>query len=190
MEIITINYNTPDLVDNLIGSIRKIYSNPIRVIDGSDNKVLAKETRQVCLNYTGVTVDQLGYNIHHGPGMHYACMNSKHEWALIIDSDSRVKDGLLEVLRFDNPYCGFGMRVNRFGFNVPNGEILYLHPHFLLVNTWYYKSSPYKFIKHGAPALNIMLNVDDHNKSVIDDKHLALFERGGRGTVERYGYNL
>lgn len=190
MEIITVNYNTPDLIDNLIKSIRSTYSNPIRVIDGSDKKEFSKQTQQVCLNYTGVTIESLGYNIHHGPGIHYALGNSRHEWALIIDSDSRVKEGLLEVLHFDKPYCGFGMRVNRFGFNVPDGDVLYLHPHFLLVNTWFYKFSPYKFIKHGAPAIQIMLNLGDDQKSVIDDKHLALFDRGGRGTVERFGYNL
>jgi len=67
---------------------------------------------------------------------------------------------------------------------------LYLHPHFLLVNSSHYHQHTWKFMHHGAPALQIMASLDDNDKNVIDDKYLSLFDRGGRGTVSRFGYNF
>lgn len=189
IEICTINYNTPDLIENLIKSIQSLYTHlPIRVIDGSDTEEFQRLTKMVCTKY-GCELVQLGYNIHHGRGMHYAMKTTKHEWVLFIDSDSSIKQGLLEALLYDKPYCGFGMQVNRYGINVDKG-ILYLHPHFLLVNTLSYHYHQGKFIHHGAPAIQLMELTPDTMKNVIDNKYLELFNRGGRGTVNRFGYNL
>lgn len=188
MEIITINYNTPDLIEKLIHSIQAECQYPIRVIDGSDTEEFQRLSKMVC-NKCGVELNQLGYNIHHGRGMDYAMNTSKHDWVLIIDSDSAIKKGLLEVLRYDKPYQGFGMQVNQFGINVDKG-ILYLHPHFLLVNTLHYRTHSWKFIHHGAPAIQIMAMLPDEEKNVIPNEYLQYFERGGRGTVNRFGYNL
>ena len=38
MEIVTVNFKTPDLTERLIDSIRKVSPVPIRVIDGSDTE--------------------------------------------------------------------------------------------------------------------------------------------------------
>ena len=190
IEIISVNYNTPDLIKQLIESVRTYNDNiPIRIIDGSDREPFITQIKDVCDVFNNVELTQFGYNIHHGGGMHYGVTTSKYEWVLIIDSDSSVKNGLLDVLRYDKPYCGFGMQVNQFGINVQKG-ILYLHPHFLLVNAEHYRTHDWKFIKHGAPAIQIMAFLPDTDKNVIDDKYLELFNRGGRGTVSRYGYNL
>jgi GT2 family glycosyltransferase len=190
MEIVTVNYNTPDLIDNLIGSVREVSSLSIRVIDGSDREETQRLVREVCGDYSNVICEQLGYNIHHGRGMDYALNTTKHDdWVLIIDSDSMIKAGLLEALRYDKPYCGFGMQVNRYGINCEH-DILYLHPHFLLVNINHYHTHPFKFIHHGAPAIQIMANTPNEQKNVIDEKYQEFFVRGGRGTVDRFGYNL
>ena len=189
MEIITVHYNTPDLLDNLLGSIRDCSPLPIRVIDGSDTEEFHRLTKEICGDYSNVIVEQLGYNIHHGPGMDYAMNTTKHDWVLIIDSDSMIKEGLLEVLLYDKPYMGFGMQVNAQGFNVAKG-ILYLHPHFLLVNRQHYYIHPWKFIRHGAPAIQIMAVLPDSDKNVIPEEYQKYFVRGGRGTVNRFGYNL
>jgi hypothetical protein len=188
MEIVTVNYNTPDLLDNLITNIRLVSDLPIRVIDGSDSPVLIKTSKAVA-DMHEVEILQLGWNIHHGGGMNHAMETTTHDWVLMIDSDSQIKDGLLEALTYTLPYQGFGMQVNQHGINVPKG-ILYLHPHFLLVNSGYYSRSPYKFIKHGAPAIQIMANIPDDHKAVIPEEYQQYFSRGGRGTVNRFGYNL
>lgn len=188
VEICSVNFKTPDLIEKLIESVRSECNNPIRIIDGSDTEEHQRLIRIVCADYM-VELNQLGYNIHHGRGMDYIMNTTKYDWVLLIDSDSSIKSGLLEVLRYDKPYCGFGMQVNQFGINVPKG-ILYLHPHFLLVNTWHYRTHDWKFIHHGAPAIQVMAMLPDEEKNVIDDKYLELFNRGGRGTVNRFGYNL
>jgi hypothetical protein len=188
MEIVSINYKTPDLIETLIKSVQAECSDPIRIIDGSDTEEHQRLIKSVCNKYM-VELNQLGYNIHHGRGMDYAINTSKHDWILIIDSDSSIKKGLLEVLLYDKPYMGFGMQVNQFGINVDKG-ILYLHPHFLLVNKYHYVTHDCKFIHHGAPAIQIMANTPDELKNVIPNSYLKLFNRGGRGTVNRFGYNL
>lgn len=188
VEICSVHYKTPDLIETLIQSVKRECSNPIRIVDGSDTEEHQRLCKLVCDKYM-VELNQLGYNIHHARGMDYAMNTTKYEWVLFIDSDASIKSGLLEVLLYDKPYCGFGMQVNQHGINVDKG-ILYLHPHFLLVNTNHYRTHEYKFIHCGAPALQIMAMLPDVDKNVLDDKYLELFNRGGRGTVNRFGYNL
>ena len=188
MEIISVNYNTPDLIDNLITSIKAVTNLPIRIIDGSDREYTMLNAKEVCAKHQ-VEINQLGYNIHHGRGMDYAMNTSKHDWVLIIDSDSMIKPGLLEALLYDKPYCGFGMQVDRNGSNTSTG-ILYLHPHFLLVNASHYHQHSAKFIHHGAPAIEVMMNTSDNDKNVISEDYQQYFIRGGRGTVSRFGYQF
>jgi hypothetical protein len=190
IEIITVNYNTPDLINNLIKSVRDVECNyQIRIIDGSDKEPFKSEIIEVCKKYNNIILQQQGWNIHHGRGMDYAMNTSSYDWVLFIDSDSQIKAGLLNVLSFNKPYMGFSMQVNDYGMNVDKG-ILYLHPQFLLVNVKHYRINKCKFIHHGAPALQIMKDTKNEDKNIINDKYLELFIRGGRGTINRFGLNL
>lgn len=189
MEIISVSFNTPDLIDAMINSVRLVSPLPIRIIDGSNTEEFMRLSKEICGDYSNVRIEQLGYNIHHGRGLDYGISSSTEDWVLIIDSDSQIKQGLLEVLLYDKPYMGFGMQVNANGINVVKG-ILYLHPHFLLVNTNHYKSNQWKFRHCGAPAIEIMANTRDELKNVIPEYYQQYFVRGGRGTVSRFGYNL
>ena len=40
--IVTVSYNSPDLIEALLGSLRKFYTNPVYVIDGSYPEVAAE----------------------------------------------------------------------------------------------------------------------------------------------------
>lgn len=194
-EIISVNYNTPDLVDTMIESIRKYEGDyPIRIIDGSDREPYKTKTKEVCEKYYNVKLNQFGWNIHHGRGLDFGILSSTYDWVLCFDSDSSLSGhGLFKALQFKFKYEGFPCYVNEFGIDVNKdtpGNILYLHPMFLLVDTKHYRTSPYKFVHHGAPAIKIMAGNDNKDKYIIPDEFKQYFSRGGRGTVNRFGYNL
>ena len=190
MEILTVNYNTPALVDRLIKSVKSVCDLPIRVIDGSDRLPYSEDIKTVC-NQDNVVLEQMGWNLHHGPSMHRALTESKYEWALIMDSDCELLEGMLEKFHYTHFYEGFACWVNNGGINVPKGQgILYIHPEILLVNVEKYRQSPYKMIKHGAPCIDAMRGTPDDEKLIIPDEYRVLYRRQGRGTCSIWGYNL
>lgn len=188
MEILTVNYNTPDLIDRLIQSIRNSgYNNVIRIIDGSDREETMRLMKTIC-NQPNVILQQVGYNIHHGRGLHLGISSSTSDWILCVDSEVQILPGMFEVFTYSKAYEGFPCYVNQFGYN--GGEILYLHPELLLVDARKYKAQSWKFIHHGAPAIQVMTQCPDNEKSCLPDEFKKFYIRGGRGTVSRFGYNL
>lgn len=191
LEIISVNYNTPDLTQTLIESINTMEGKyPIRIIDGSDKQPFIDEIKAVCDKYDNVTLIQKGWNIHHGRGMDLAVSTSEYEWCLIMDSDAKLLKPIIEHFTFTTPYEGVPEYVNRKGINETNGEVLYLHPSMLLVNVAYYNKNEFKFIHHGAPAIQIMSNEANINKGILPSAFKQCFDRGRRGTVNRFGYQL
>ena len=97
--IVTVSYNAPDLIFNLLSSIRQFYANPIYVIDGSDADN-AKKVNEVSLAFDNVHFHGFDYNIHHGPGMAWAIQNLPFSGpVLFIDSDMRAtENGFIEDL--------------------------------------------------------------------------------------------
>ncbi|HEY1610349.1 MAG TPA: glycosyltransferase family A protein, partial [Paraburkholderia sp.] len=98
--IVTVSYNTPDLVGNLVRSIRAFYpDNPVHIVDGSDVAQLSA-LRDELQGIPGVELHAHGFNIHHGPGMAWAVQNLPlGERCLFLDSDvTLLKPGMLEDL--------------------------------------------------------------------------------------------
>lgn len=189
MEILTVHYKTPDLLERLIKSIRAFTDITIRVIDGSDEEHYIRQTAMVCSWYDNINLEQLGYNIHHGRGLHYAISNSTSDWLLAVDSEVQLLQGIIEAFQFEKPLEGFCCEVNNDGLNVSKG-ILYLHPELLLIKPSWYNNQPHKFIHHGAPAIEVMKNNGNDVKHCMDEDYKKLYIRGGRGTVNRFGYNF
>jgi glycosyltransferase involved in cell wall biosynthesis len=191
-EILSVNYNTPQHIQQLIESVRTHNNNiPIRIIDGSDREPFITKIKDVCDVYNSVELTQFGWNVHHGGGMHYGVTTSKYEWVLMMDSDCELLNGMLEKFHFTHFYEGFACWVNEHGINVPKGKgILYLHPEILLINVEKYRQSPYKMKKHGAPCIDAMRYTDDNEKLIIPDEFRVLYKRIGRGTCGIWGYNL
>jgi len=199
VEVITVHYNTPDLLLNLYKSVREFLGKtiPFRVIDGSEHpydqfiKIENKDPH--------FTFERIGYNIHHGNGMHHAIKTSKADYLLILDSDATViAPGLLEKMMglMDDATHSIGRiyKVDIHGENVNtlSDFILYVHPKTILINKKiYFKYKPFK--NHGAPCLFAMKDINDKKDfHVIKDfKNLTdyVIEKG-RGTVERFGYGL
>lgn len=192
LEIVSVNYNTPDLIENLIKSIEKHENDvPIRIIDGSDKQPFINEIIEVCSNRTDVTLERQHYNIHHGGGMHKALMTSSYEWILFMDSDCSLNGNFTSKLQFTHYIEGFPCWVDRNGINTPKGKgFLYIHPEIFLINVERYQHSKYNFIRHGAPSIEVMLNTDDLDKLCMPEEYRELYNRGGRGTVNRFGYQL
>lgn len=203
MEIVTVNYNTPDLVDRLIKSIREVEGDcPIRIIDGSSGEFI-QELKDVVSKYKNVTVNYQGWNIHHGRGMNLALETSKEDRILFIDSDNFIKKPILRLMleqknKVVGWYC-FCDKNGRGTLRKPEGDKIYkyYHPSFMLIDVDFYKRSKSKFIHHGAPCIGFMIEHQDLDACDIPellgiefnqiDEYINL---KGRGTVDRFGYNL
>lgn len=199
---ITVNYNTPDLLDEMIWSFRQFYDTPIIVVDGSESKHRSRVLRVVGA-YKNIMPHIMGYNIHHGGGLTYALNLVKTERVLFIDSDVIFhKGGFLDDLNDKLKDTSYGIGdvqiVDEKGFNKPTG-IKYLHPAFCLLNMDMVKQFPMPIV-HGAPMIETMkaihrsgLNILQHEKWVTNDfrnKEKKYLTHDWQGTVSKYGYNL
>ena len=189
-EIVTVNYNTPDLVERLIKSIRDFSNVSIRIIDGSDNGEKRMETIGVVERNENVSINCFDYNIHHGRGLDYAISSSTFNWVLCVDSEVQLKTGIFDCFTFQLPLEGFPCMVDKDGMSRKDGSITYLHPELLLVKTSWYNNQQHKFIHHGAPAIVLMGGTPPEFKNAMPEELKQYYIRGGRGTVNRYGYNF
>ena len=211
--IVTVSYNSPDLISDLLESIRKFYKNTIYIIDGSDS-VNANKTKTIAESYQDIFFIGFEHNIHHGPGMAWAINNLPLSGpVLFIDSDMTViEHGFLEELHShlqDNMYgVGNIIHVNREGFtifeNIDENSVKYLHPALMLCNIDEMRKWPLP-IKHGAPMTETMIALHDAGRSNLLAEVDWVFDviektpevapkfliHEGRGTVKRSGsYNL
>lgn len=207
-EIITVNYNTPDLAERLVKSIRSKEGNiPVRIIDGS-NSEYADSLTNILSPFDSVIIEKQGYNIHHGRGMDLALSTSKFKYCLIMDSDNYIKTPVIRYM-LDNigshKMFGWYCYVNDHGISslrvkTDQNYIKYYHPSFLLIDTEFYNKSQAKMIHHGAPCLEFMKEHNHEMDSVALDLCESLnigfndlnriISLKGRGTVSRFGYNL
>lgn len=216
LEIVTVNYNTPDLIDRLIKSVRDIEGNyPIRVIDGSDTKSFRKQIEDVSDKYTNTCVLEFGWNIHHARGMDSGVTTSDYEWVLIMDSDNYILQPMIDrmmsvVIEKDKKICAYHCYTDSLGNSggrnkVKEYPVLYYHPCLFLIKKDYYmklKASGAGFVHGGAPCINMMNFLHRHNLTeVVGIKLCDAFgfeakDYGkwvcldSRGTRQRFGINL
>jgi cellulose synthase/poly-beta-1,6-N-acetylglucosamine synthase-like glycosyltransferase len=203
---LTINYNTPELLESLLTSFRRFYNIPYLVVDGSDpcnyKRIEGFKER------FNVEIHHFHYNIHHGGGMAYGFQIIKSDKILLLDSDVRIlKTGFLEDLlskfRPDSYGIGDVSIVNRDGINVADG-IKYLHPSCALINREIALKYPLP-IKHGAPMIRAMeaingLDILQHEAWLAEDLVHSFYKESElnrnyivhewRGTVNKTGWNL
>lgn len=207
--IVTVSYNSPELLRQLLSSLRRFYPNPVHVVDGSSPEHV-EAIRAAVAPFEGVSLHVQGYNIHHGPGMAWAIQTLPlGPVALFLDSDIVVlREGFIEAmlaeLRPEHYGVGGVAHVNRDGFDIPYayGAVPYLHPPCMLCNIEVMKQWPMP-VKHGAPMVAPMLALHDAGKSsllkhldwVLNDVTPGLsrvyVDHVGRGTViNTRGYHL
>jgi SAM-dependent methyltransferase len=209
--VVTVSYNAPDLIGDLLRTFRRFYNNRIYVIDGSD-EINSNEIHEIVSQYKNCDFIHFDFNIHHGPGMAWAISNlDLNSPFLVLDSDlSVVHGGFIESLlsQLEPQMYGVGQLnyVNRGGFDVSGpeveGALLYLHPALMLCNIDVVKRWPLP-VKHGAPMIEAMLALHDAGHSnllrhvdwVREDfggiENKNFIRHDWRGTVNRTGgYHL
>lgn len=200
MEIITVNYNTPDLVERLVKSVRMYYENPITIIDGSSPQFL-EDLYQRMAHFDGISIFPQGYNIHHGRGMDLALQDTMADRCLIMDSDNYLKHHFLEDIPEDIPIFGWYCYVDDNGVSsgrkkTQKNHIKYFHPSFMVIDPVYYREKG-RFIHHGAPCIDFFRGIQDEIDDVAVDmceyfdisfQDLnGLIELKGRVTRNRFG---
>ena len=183
---LTVNYNTPELLESLLGSFREFYSIPFIVVDGSTpeyyNKIKDFSER------FDVEIHHFNRNIHHGPGMSYGIQTIETRQILLLDTDIRiVRGGFIEdlqsKLRPDSYGIGDVSTINRDGVNVTSRGIKYLHPSCALINKSVVMRYPMP-IKHGAPMIAPMeslrwrTDILQHEQWVADDLLHSYLKQG------------
>ncbi len=163
--LVSVSYNSAELVDELLRTFRQFYANPVTIIDGSSAEH-APAIEAVCARYANVKFIHFDYNIHHGPGMAWAYQNLELQGpVLVLDSDVIVlKAGLVEALAAELKPGMYGVgyvnHVNEGGFDVTyeDGAVRYLHPACMLCNIEVVRQWPMP-TKHGAPNIEPMLAI-------------------------------
>jgi hypothetical protein len=190
IEICSVNYQTPEYIERLVSSVRKVNKNiDIRIIDGSTPKFVEENCylNDIKDKYN-FKLERMGYNIHHGPGMDYCLNNTDKEWIMFLDSDAEVLNYPYH-LEIEGYFIGGREIVDANGINRSVGY-LYCHPRFLIVNVEKYKEfRPFK--KHGAPCIDTWIDVNKTDLNLFQFYDVNnYFTSKGRGTVNKYGYNL
>lgn len=173
---VTVCYNTKDLIKCAYESIRKFHPKMSIIIidgspDGSDCREYVKSISQ------GKTYSILpNYNIGHGRGLVAGLSQVKTPYALIFDSDIEMLKSPLQamfnMMEEDTYGVGYTEKTDLGGHDfgarpeqMKYGSMKYLHPYFCLIQLKEYKKySP--FIHHGAPAVNICLDI--HRRGLSD----------------------
>ena len=216
VEILTVNYNTPDLIDNLIKSVRDVEGDyQIRVIDGSDREPFRTEIRDICSKYENIILEQQGWNIHHARGLDLGITTSVKDWVILMDSDKVILQPFFNkmfqcAIENNKMIVGDSCHVNNGGIAIDKDysvahPIKYYHASMLLFNKDYYiklKQLGAGFNHHGAMSINMMKYLHDTGLSQIvgadiwdymeieKSDTIKYVGGGGRGTVNRFGYNL
>lgn len=181
IKVLSVNYNTPELIYEMVKSFRQFYDNEILIVDGS-NKEKYERAKELLKDFESISIHHFGFNIHHGPGLAYGFHNLDCDKILVLDSDIIIyKGGFLELLenelKKENYGIGDVQRVDYNGFNIgsrkgaiglkesesKSGGIAYLHPAFMLINRDIALKWPMP-IKHGAPMISTMTEIHKAGK--------------------------
>lgn len=173
---VTVSYNTKELLEKAISSIRKFHPKmKLIIVDGSDR-------RNPCYEYIKNLADEYtrifhtDENIGHGRGLCIGINYINTPYFLTFDSDIEMMKSplqkMFDMIEEDTYGVGYteptdfgghewGSRKNK----MHEGPIKYLHPYFCLIQKKEYDKLP-PFIHHGAPAVNTMLAI--HRKGIAD----------------------
>ncbi|MBI4547438.1 MAG: glycosyltransferase family 2 protein [Ignavibacteriae bacterium] len=197
---VIINFQTPDLTRRAVISFRTHYPTlPLLLIDnGSKDESISmlEEIRQQSPACTDVILNS--HNLHHGPAMDQALRYLQSPYVLFIDSDCEILKGgylesMLNLIQHERKAYAIGKRIymNKRGFDIAKSDeaILYIRPIFMLINRELYLTLP-PFQRHGTPCLENMRAATEQKLLLIDFPVELYIQHRGRGTAERYGYNL
>jgi hypothetical protein len=160
---IVVTYNTHELFKAMYESLRRwMPTMPLVIVDGSHRT-------DPCFAYVRAlageinTVYQVGENIGHGLGVHYAINRVEDEQLLVMDSDIVINDNPLDAmaaLLTDGVY-GVG-EVSVVGMNGmrsnPVCDLPFIQPYFMLMSRHQYLTH-HRWIHHGTPNYRAMIDL-------------------------------
>jgi GT2 family glycosyltransferase len=198
--LVIINYQTPDLTLRAFNSFSSFYPGfPVTIVDNGsrDNSqsVLAELQRSHPEQISLVNFPQ---NIHHGPAMDALLRDGNSKYVLFLDSDCEVHRGgfierMLELAEQEKNVFAVGKKIfmNKRGFDVEESSNAtpYIRPFCMLIHRKNYRQLP-PFQKHGSPCLETMREAGKQNYSLLHFPVLDYVRHEGRGTVNRFGYQL
>jgi glycosyltransferase involved in cell wall biosynthesis len=185
---ITVCYNTPDLIEAAINSIKRFYPElKIIIVDNSPQGGMCyRRVDYIKKSFSNITVIHTNSNVGHGVGLNIGIEASKEENILIFDSDIEMRVPCLEVMQMglkDNYGIGQVIITDDKGYNSEKG-IKYLHPHFAIIRRSYYRIfAPYR--NHGAPMLDAMKGLDTSSVQIKDFPVGNYILHKERGTVNQ-----
>lgn len=195
--VVIINFNTPDLLQIAVESLKRYYPK-IRLLivdNGSavDSIALIKELEHKQENTKALLLKN---NMYHGPAMNLAVMEYvTTDKVFFLDSDTEtIKAGFLEEMAqlIDNDQVIYGVgefnTVNKRGFTDSKGEIILQTP-YMLLKTSIYKKLP-AFEHHGQPTLVNFSTSWAKGYRLIEFPVSNYINHKWRGTAERFGYGL
>lgn len=205
IKVLSVNYNTPDLIYTMVKSFRQFYNNDILIIDGSNQKEY-EEAKNLLSEFNDIEIHHFGFNLHHGKSMAYGFNVLDCDKILVLDSDIIIlKNGILELLenmlepefygvgdiqRIDDRGYNIGSRKGAIGLKESENEELgyaYLHPAFMLINRNVALQWPLP-INHGAPMIETMKTISIAGKENIL-KHCEEVHEGFRSDKAKYLYH-
>ncbi|MBI3195708.1 MAG: glycosyltransferase family 2 protein [Ignavibacteriae bacterium] len=198
--LVIINYQTPDLTLRAFNSFHTFYPNfPVILVDnGSRDNSQSLLTELQQKHPDQISVIHLPKNIHHGPAMHTMLHHGDSKYVFFLDSECEVfREGfieqMLELAKREEKVLAVGKKIfmNKRGFDVEESAdtIPYIRPFCMLVHRRNYQLLP-PFQKHGSPCLQTMREAGKKNFSLLHFPVLEYVQHTGRGTVNRFGYQL
>jgi GT2 family glycosyltransferase len=185
---VVVSYNTKELLQTAIDSIRKFHPTmKIIIVDNSDKK-------NPCYSYVDflssetIKVIHTGKNLGHGSGIIEGIKHVETPYMLLFDSDIVMRktcvQDMIDMIAPDTYGVGW-IQINDIGGHLyetrknmtPYGSMRYLHPFFCLIQLSEYKKYP-PFIQHGSPAVNTMYAIHKEGSSIQKVKSLDnIFEK-------------
>lgn len=164
-----VSYNTPDILDKAVKSIRMFYDFKIIIIDGSEVPCE--------VDYPNVEIIHVGYNIGHGLGLDKGIRMAETDYILTFETDVEMRRPCIELMfeRMNTDTYAIGKvylkdntpTYNKYRELFPKHKVVRIvHPSFQIVNkNEYLKYAPY--ISDGAPTVLSYHDIARHGKEEI-----------------------
>lgn len=188
--VVTPNYKTPGLIQQLVGGLLKFYPQVrLLLIDNGSGDASTEYIRKMASSKYNIRVILNQINTGHGPAMHQGIGYCETPLVCLIDSDCIIRrKGALEYLAAPfsdlKVYAAGEMLLVDAGGNTKKEGAPYIHPSRLMVSRPIYWKLP-PFNHHGAPVAANMFGAAKTDYVLVDlpdvDKYI---HHPGHGLVK------